>query len=113
MGLFNSKQNWLCSDCNGRLSTIDDIHSDLAPNRVIGQVIVDYEITEFERCDEISANSPVSYSNTGFSSKITIPSPVTPTKMHALTARTKVISRNAASSSRNIVESIRNSSLNI
>ena len=109
MGLFNSKSNWFCSDCSGRLSTLDDIHGDFIPMRPTDQVIVDYEITEFERCDEISASSPTSYSNTGISSKITLMSPVTPTHLRLLTPRTRVISRNASMTSVNIVDSIRSS----
>ncbi|OMJ70538.1 hypothetical protein SteCoe_31470 [Stentor coeruleus] len=110
MGLTNSKNSWLCSDCGGRISTLDDVHNDLAPIQGVEPIIVDYEVTEFERCDEHSVNSPISYSNTGISSKGTMPSPLTPTKFHPLSARTRVISRNANNSSVNIVEYIRSSS---
>ena len=108
MGLLNSKSNWLCSDCSGRLSTVDEVRSEFPPVPGITHTIIDYEITEFERCDENASESPVSYSNTGFSSKVTLTSPVTPTKLRAITVRRKVLSRNASTTSVNIVDTIRN-----
>jgi hypothetical protein len=111
MGLSNTKSSWLCSDCSGRMSTIDEVHGDLAPVRGIDQVIADYEITEFERCDEISISSPASYSNTLSYSKITVNSPLTPNKSNSLTSRTKVISRNAFRTSVNLVNAIRSESM--
>ena len=93
------------------MSTLDDVRHDFSPIQVVEQVIVDYEITEFERCYEISIVSPVSYNNTGFSSKLTIGSPLTPIKQQCHTTRTRVISRNATTSSTNIVAKIRSSSV--
>ena len=111
MGTSNSKQSWLCSDCSGRLSTLDGIINDLAPVRGVEPIIVDYEITEFECCDEISISSPTTHSTIRNSSNVTVPSPITPTKFRPVVSRTKVISRNASNRSVNIVESIRSSSV--
>ncbi|OMJ73398.1 hypothetical protein SteCoe_27930 [Stentor coeruleus] len=110
MGLLNSKKTWLCSDCGGRISTLDDVNNDFSPIQGVEPIIVDYEVGEFEKCNENLLNSPASYSNTRISSKGTMPSPLTPTKFHPFSARTRVISRNANNSSVNIVEYIRSSS---
>lgn len=109
MGILNTKSYWICSDCSGRISTIDEIRSEFPQIPGADQSIIDYEITEFERCDEGSPGSPVSYSNTGFSSKVTITSPITPTNLRSITMRRQIISRNASVTSINIVDVLRSS----
>ena len=108
MGLLNSKSNLLCSDCSGRLSTVDEVLNEFHQVSGITQAIIDDEIAEFERCEENSSESSVSYTNTEFSSKVTLTSPVIHTKLIAVTTRTRVLSRNVSELSVNIVDTIRN-----
>lgn len=110
MGIKNCKGNWLCSDCGGRVNTCIETFNDLnhAQHTELGNL--DFEITEFERCDEFNLNSPTAYINTGLSNKLTLGSPQTPLSTLDYKFKRKVVSRNARKNSVNIVESIRKSS---
>ena len=99
MGTFYSKNTCLCPDSNFRCSinpegSTHNIHQlDLDDS--------DNEITEFERCDELSSSSPTGLSN--FSQNLTAPISVPSSKR----VRVRVVSRNAMSSSMNLVLQIR------
>ena len=110
MGLINCKSNWICSDCGARVNTCIETFNDIHHPHLTELGNSDYEITEFERCDEFSLNSPTAYINTGFSNKLTINSPQTPLYTSQSLGTNKVLSRNARNSSVNIVESIRKTS---
>lgn len=99
MGTFYSKSTCLCPDSNFRCSinpegSTHNIHQLDLDNS-------DNEITEFERCDELSSSSPTGLSN--FSQNLTAPISVPSIRQ----VRVKVVSRNAMSSSMNLVLHIR------
>jgi hypothetical protein len=110
MGLNNCKSNWICSDCGARVNTCIETFNDVNLPQLTELGNLDYEVTEFERCDEFNLNSPTAYVNTGLSNKFTVNSPQTPLYTSQSLGTKKVISRNARKNSVNIVESIRKSS---
>lgn len=107
MGIEYSR--WLCSDCtaNNCLETGDQARF-LRESEIVR---VEFESTEFERCDEFNLNSPTTYQNTWTTRTGAVSDPSTPSASLVKVNRVKVRSTNAADNCVNIVDRIRNQSL--
>jgi hypothetical protein len=99
MGNFSSKVSCFCPDTICRNSTFPEFGENNIPENEVIQS--DNELTEFERCDEISSSSPTGCSN--LSSRLILQNSLN----NPIIKSTRVVSRNALKSSTNLVQKIR------